>query len=221
LHYSTKIVLSLETGEVLSKDYVAYDGPWALADRSAQGQAKNAANTAGSTAANAGNLASTDRSAILPGLEREANGGGGFSPQDLSNMTTAAGEGAGGANSGIVGTANLEAARTRNAGGFGAALDEGARDKTRALATANLGVQSKNADLKAKQQQFAQGEIGNMYGTDTSSMLKAMGLQTGDISAETDASKTGWLQNFTAILQALKPSGSAGGGGPASIGFGG
>lgn len=203
MHFSTEIIIDIESNCVIAKDFVPYEGPIERLDRSAQAAASGAAKTAGSTAANAGNLASTDRSAILPGLEREANGGGGYSPQDLSNMTTAAGQGAGGANSGIVGQANLESARTRNAGGFGAALDEASRDKTRAQSNAALGVQNKNADLKAKQQQFAQGEIGNMYGTDTSSMLKAMGLQTGDINAEVDAGKSGWLQNFTAILDSL------------------
>lgn len=211
MHFSTEIIIDIQSNCVISKDFVPYEGPIERLDRSAQGQAKNAANTAGSTAANAGNLAATDRSAILPGLEREANGGGGYSPQDLSNMTTAAGQGAGGANSGIVGQANLESARTRNAGGFGAALDEASRDKTRAQSNAALGVQNKNADLKAKQQQFAQGEIGNMYGTDTSSMLKAMGLQTGDIDAEVNAGKSGWLQNFNAILQTLSGAAATGG----------
>lgn len=209
-YYSTKIVLSLETGELLSKDYVLYVGPWELCDRSAQAAASGAAKTAKTTGANLGADASVDRSSVLPGLQREAAGEGGYSPQDLTDMTTKTGEAVGGANSGVVGEANLESARTRNAGGFGAALDEASRNKSRANATAALDVSGKNADLKAKQKQFAQGELSNLYGTDTNSMLKAMGLIPQDVDAEAKAGSVGWEQNFTDILKTLSGSAAVG-----------
>jgi hypothetical protein len=206
LPYSSYVVFDIATGEVLAKDSIPYSGPWELADRSVQHQANQAAQTSKNTAAGFGADAGVDRSAILPGLEREAAGNGGFSPTDLNNMTVASEQGAGGANSGITGQANLQAARTRNAGGFGAALDEAARDKTRTLSNNALGVQNENAHEKLKQQQFAQGQLGSMYGTDSNSMLRAMGLQNEDLDTSLKAGQSGWLQNFNATLQALTAS---------------
>ena len=213
----TRAVYDIETGALLESESYDYSGPLALADRSAQGQATQAANTAGTTGANFGSQASQINSTILPTLERNAQNPTGFSPTDLNNMTVASEQGAGGANSGITGQANLQAARTRNAGGFGSALDEAARDKTRTLSSNALGVQNQNANLKNRQQQSAIGTLSGMGESDNASMLKAMGLQDQAISTEVQAGNSGWLQNFNQVLASLsgnaKTAATAGAGG--------
>lgn len=218
--YSTFVVFDWD-GNIICRDRIPYDGPWELCDRSLNAAGKNAASTATSVGTAKGADASQVGANLIPGLEQEAKGGQGYTPTEMNNQLVAGEQGAGGANSGITGQANLEAARTRNAGGFAGALDEAARDKGRTLSQNALGVANKSADLGEKKQQFAQGELGSIYGTDTNAMLHAMGLVPEDINAAANSQKVGWMQNFNQIMQDLKPSGSAGGGNPASIGFGG
>jgi hypothetical protein len=43
--------------------------------------------------------------------------------------------------------------------------------------------------------------MAGLYNTDTDAMLKAMGIQTGDINAQTEAGKSGWFQNLNALGQ--------------------
>jgi hypothetical protein len=192
--------------------------PLAFADRSLANQAKSAAGQAGTTAANLGASAATDRSAILPGLSAEAANPIGYTPTQMNNQLVAGEQGAGGANAGITGEAGLHAARTRNSSGYPGVLDEAARDKTRQLSQNALNVQNKSAELGQKKQMFAQGELSNLYGVDTHSMLSAMGLVPQDINAATNANKVGWVQNFTDILNSLKSGGGGSGGGGASAG---
>jgi hypothetical protein len=203
--YYTSKTIHIETGAVLSEQpFYCDDALEWRCDRSVNSAAQTNAKTAGSTAATFGADASGERSAVIPGLEREAQNPTGYSPTDLNNMTVASEQAAGGANSGVTGQANLTAARTRNAGGFGAALDEASRNKTRALSTDALGVQNKNADEKLKQQKFAQGELTGMVGQDSNSMLHAMGIQNQDLGTAVGADKVGWLQNFTDIMNSIK-----------------
>jgi hypothetical protein len=123
--------------------------------------------------------------------------------------------GAGGANSGIVGEANQQAATSRNAGGFQAALDDAARQRSKAAAGASEGIAANNANLKQQQTQDAASGLSKMYGTDTSGMLDAMGQVPQDINAQTNAGSQGWLQNTLGVLNTI--SGAAKGAG--SMGF--
>jgi hypothetical protein len=97
----------------------------------------------------------------------------------------------------------LQAARSRNPAGFTGALDDAARQRDKAAAGTSETVAANDAGLKQQQQQDAAKGLGGMYGDDTDAMLKSMGLQTGDINAETTAGSSGWLQNFTGVLNAL------------------
>lgn len=45
MRITTKIVVSMLTGEILEHEYFDYDGPLALCDRAAQAAAKSAAGT--------------------------------------------------------------------------------------------------------------------------------------------------------------------------------
>ena len=149
-------------------------------------------------------------SSIIPGLEREAQNPQGFTPVRKNNMLVAGQEAVGGANSGIVGTGNLAAARTRNAGGFARALDEAARQKGRQLSTTALGVENEDARVGLQRQQEAQRMLSGLYGTDTSRQLEAMGLQNQDLNTALKAGQQGWLQNTEGVINTLTDAAKAG-----------
>jgi hypothetical protein len=185
--------------------------------RSAVDQAKTAANQ-GSAAYNmasdsarkygaAGDDISTH---LIPGLEREAANPQGFTPEEMNDQLVASEQGAGGANAGITGEANLRAARTRNSAGYTAALDEAARDKTRTLSDNALNIRNQSAKLGQEKQMAAQKELGGLYGTDVEANLKAQGLLPEDVNAESNAvdaeakaNSTGWFQNMTGLISSL------------------
>lgn len=177
--------------------------------RNAVSQASNAVGQANNTATTLGAEGQGIGANLTPFLTSELEHPQGFSQGDTSAMLAAGLGGAGGATSGIVGEANKEAATTRNAGGFQAALDDAARQRTKAAAGASEGIASQNANLKQQQQQDAARGLQGMYGTDTSGMLNAMNQEHEDVSAEADAGKSGWLQNSLGILNGLSNAANA------------
>jgi hypothetical protein len=177
--------------------------------RSAQSQANNALQNATNTTTQLGGEAQGVGATVTPFLTSELEHPQGYSQQDQSAMLSSALGGAGGANAGIVGQANQEAATSRNAGGFQAALDDAARQRSKAAAGASEGIAASNANLKQQQQQDAAQGLQKMYGTDTSGMLDAMGQQTNDINTELNAGKSGWLQNSLDIINTLNQSGAS------------
>lgn len=187
--------------------------------RNAVNQAKSAEGAATGTAATLGGEAQGIGANLTPFLTSELEHPQGFSQADTSAMLAASQGGAGGANSGLVGEANKMAATSRNAGGFQAALDDAARQRTKAAAQGSEGIASANAGLKQEQQQDAARGLQGMYGTDTSGMLNAMGQEHEDINSEVGAGQSGWLQNTLGIIKALK--GSGGGMPGITSGFGG
>ena len=175
--------------------------------RAAVGQATNLAGTAGTTAAQANSSAAGVNSTLNPFLTSELLHPQGFSQGDTTSMLSAGQAGAGGATAGITGQANLTAARTRNAGGFGSALDAAARSRQQAAAGSSEQIAGQNAQLKNTQQQDAAQGLQGLYGTDSGNALKALGLQNEAIGTETDAGKSGWLQNATGIINAVSGAG--------------
>lgn len=182
--------------------------------RSAVSQASQAFKNANNTSSNLGEQAAGINSTLTPFLTSELEHPQGYSQGDTSAMLSAGMGAAGGATSGIVGQGNQEAAVSRNAGGFQAALDDASRQRAKAAAGISEGIASKNADLKQQQQQDAARGLQGMYGTDTSGMLDAAGQESGDINAQVNANKTGWLQNvndtiatLTGASKAYKPGG--------------
>ena len=184
------------------------------------GQAANAYNQANSTAGMLGGEAQGIGANLTPFLTQEMLHPQGIGQTGLAAETAAGMAGAGGAASGLTGVANQRAAVSRNAGGFSAALDQAARERSKAAAGASEGIQAGNEQEKLQQQQEGARGLGNLYGTDTSGMLNAMGQEHEDINAEVDANKTGWLQNTLAIINTLKPGMSGGGGSPTSFSMG-
>jgi hypothetical protein len=133
----------------------------------------------------------------------------GIGQTGLSAETASALGGAGGSASGLTGVANQRAAVSRNAGGFQAALDDASRNRDKAAAGASEGITANNENLKMQQQQDAARGLQGMYGTDTSGMLQSQGQEANDINAESEANKTGWLQNALAIGGMVTGGGNA------------
>jgi len=158
---------------------------------------------------------------LFPILKGEALNPQGFAPQDLNAMNTASQESVGGSTAGAVSEGNLQAARTRNAGGFAPALDEAARSGGRTLAKNAQDVQTKNAMLRESNRQAGIGGLGDLYGQNSRNMLSALGLGNQATENAINSGKTGWFQNMLGLINALKPTGSVGGGQQASFGIGG
>lgn len=181
--------------------------------RDAQNQAKQTYNTAsgleGSSAGEAGNLYST----LVPQFEQEASGTEGFSPTDIANMNTASQQSLGGGVASAVGTGAERAAANRNSGSMAPSLDEASRNATKQLSTNALDVQNANAQLKQKNKQAGiQGEE-NLFNTENQDVLSSLGLQNQSTNALTNAGNSGWFQNFTGLLGAVRGAGANGQGG--------
>jgi hypothetical protein len=186
----------IETGELLFHDgqYEIESVPM-LFDRGAVKQAKTQGQQAGVVAGKAGAEADVERSAVIPGIIQSAQHPQGFTPQEQNAQLVAQQEGVGGANAAVTGEGRLAALRSRTAGGFAPALAEAARSKGRTLATGGLEIANQNAMLKQRQQEQARQQLLGLYGADTSSMFKGMGLQAEDLQNQLAAGRQGWLQN--------------------------
>jgi hypothetical protein len=212
-------VFDIETGTLLQHDGESYVEEFSIrCDRSIAKTAGSNAASAGGTAGGFGATAAGEESALVPGLERDANTPTGFTAQQKNNMLVAGAEGVGGTGAGATGAASLTAARTKNAGGFADALDEAARIRGRQTSQNALGVQNADAQLAQEKQQEARKALQGLYGTDTSNQLKAMGLQNEDLNSQLAAKRQGWLQDTEGVINTI--SGAAKGAGSMGVGFG-
>lgn len=204
----------IETGKLLYHDGEFFEEPQMLFDRGAVSQAKSQGKAAAGVSGNAGAEADVDRSSVIPGLIRDVNNPVGFTPQQQNDMLVKQQEAAGGGNAAATGEGKLAAIRTRTAGGFAPALAEAARAKGRTLATGALGVANENAQLQQQKQQQARNQLLGLYGTDTSNMLKGMGLQAEDLQDQLAAGRQGWLQNTEGVLNTIGNLGKNASAGP-------
>ena len=129
-------------------------------------------------------------SALTPTLTAQMVNPQGYSPTTMGQMQTAAEQTAGGTNAGIAGAAGLRAARTRNMGSGQAATAEAGRGAGQELSQINAGIQTNNANLKAKQQAEAESGLGKMYGEDVGAGEGALGLSNSSLAS------AGNLKNF-------------------------
>jgi hypothetical protein len=213
MRISTRVVVDIESGRVTERDSYEYSGPVALCIKAATQAAQGAATTAAGTGAGYGSQASGIGSTLVPQLTKEATNPTGINPNDQNSMLVAGEQGAGGANAGLTGQANLQAARTNNTGALSGVLDQAARAKTQTLSNNALGVQNLNTQTKLKQQQAGLSGLEGLYGTDVGAQLKAQGLVPEDINAWANANNSGWVQNTDQTLKALNSGGGGGGGG--------
>ena len=171
--------------------------------RNAVNQASAAAGTAGSTATTLGTESQGIGANLTPFLTQEMLHPQGLGQEGIGAEESAALGGAGGAASGLTGMADQRAAVSRNAGGYQAALADAARSREKAAAGASEGIEAQNQNLMQQQQQEGAAGLSGLYKTDTSGMLESQGQVAPDVNAETNAGKSGWLQNTMGILNTI------------------
>lgn len=177
----------------------------------ARGAAKTAQNQTGienAVANQRGQRANDIYGALSPQLLGDINNPTGYNPQELAAMRTASTQGIGGATAGSVGQGNLEAARTRNAGGYQAANAEAARSGQRQISQNEVGIESQNAQLAQQKRSQALAALQGLYNTNVSGATSALGLVPGTINAWTNADQatTAAQQGWTNT--ALKAAGT-------------
>lgn len=207
---ATKVVYQITEGDItlIEKHEYDYEGPLELCDRSATAASKGARDVAQGTAANAGGQADTEHGELAPFYHNEMTAEHLFDPNQQAELLTSAEAPLGSSLGDTEHAAELQGARTRNASGFTKTLQQAARDRDKAMAGASEGIASQDI-LGAKQlnQEGAAGTAG-LFQNDTSKQLSSMGLETGDINAQTNAGKSGWLQNMNDTIKALGSLGS-------------
>ncbi len=203
----TKAVLDIETGIWESTDFFIYPDnfPLLLCDRAAQSAAKAAEKQAVGTAGEEGGAAASERAALTPFYRQEMNAQHLYNPQQTGELLNAAEAPLAGSAATTAGKAASEMAHTRNTSGFSSALDQAARDRQSALGQAGLGIASQDVMGAKKLNQEGAAGMQGLFGTNTQAMLGAMGQESGDINAEVNAGKSGWLQNTMNVLNTLKP----------------
>jgi hypothetical protein len=119
-----------------------------------------------------------------PILMKEATNPTGYAPGDVAAMNTASQQSLGGSVGGATGEANLEAARTNNAGGYQGAIATSARSAQRQLSQNALQVQIANAQLKEQQKQQALSALQQLYGIDTQTALNYLNSSNSALGTE-------------------------------------
>lgn len=151
-------------------------------------------------------------SALTPALETEATHPQGYDPTALASMRTSAEQSAGGGYSGAAGRSMLRANRTRNIGSGQAGIADANHTASEEMSNVDAGIEGKNADLKAHQQQAGLSGLGSLYGENVGAGENALGL------SDTALNEGGNLHNF---WQDLLKQGVQSGGQVAGSYFGG
>ena len=187
-----KVEFNLETGVINAERYC-----YLRAEASA---AMGAANNAGNTAAQLGGQAGGEGAELNPFYSREMTAQHAFDPTQINELLTSAGAGTGATTGAMQSALERQNATTGNAAGATKSLQELARDRMKSNAATSEGVAAQDV-LGAQQlrQEGAAGESG-LYGENIKGQLAAMGQQSQDINAATEASKTGWLQNAEGLV---------------------
>jgi hypothetical protein len=185
--------------------------------RQQQANAQQAFNTGAANATTGQNISSTagsNASSLYGNLfpTYTAMAAGAPTPGTTAE-NTAAQQSIGGSTAGAVGEGNLEAARTRNAGSFQPAEDEAVRSGQRDLSQTAEGVKANEVTQgqSGLSKLFGQQETQQLGGLDASN--SAVNSETGATNAGTTAGNSGWFQNLTGVLGALRGAGTNGSGG--------
>lgn len=177
------------------------NGLEALCIRQLVNAAENAASTAKDTAAGLGATAAGEQSTLQPFYKGEMTAEHLFDPSQTNEMLTAAGAGLGAG----AGAADAEMQRNAAATGNGAGIVKGeqqlARDRMKNAAGVSEGIASQDV-MGAKQlNQAGAAGMSGLYGENLKGQLDAMGQQSADINAATNASNSGWLQNAEGVAK--------------------
>ena len=176
----------------------------ALCDRAAQGAAKRSVADASSLAGTEGTRAGSELGELSPFYQREMKAEHLYDPTQINELLTAAGAPIGAAAGQAEAEARGEAARTGNATGLTKTLQEMQRDKMKAAAGASEGIAAQDVmGAKNLNQAGAAGEAG-LYGENLKGQLGAMGVENQALENQINAGKSGWFQNMTGMIGALR-----------------
>lgn len=130
----------------------------------------------------------------------------GYTPQQQANMETASAQSLGGSNASAVGSGALQSARTNNAGGYQAAVDDAARQAGAQQSQNTLGILNQSAALQRQQQQEGLNGLNGIYDTAGKNAL-------GYLNLANQAKPTFWQGLGTqaadlALKAAFTPAGS-------------
>jgi hypothetical protein len=166
---------------------------------SGSGVEKNALNNSAFAATQGNNALGT----INPIYSRMATGNDGFTPQQKANMLTASAQSIGGANAGAVGQGGLYEARTGNAGGAAAAIDDSARAAMEKGSENALDIENKDAALRTSNQRVGLEGLNSIY--DDSNRTAEGYLNTANSAAQARAQRRmGYFDIGASLLGANK-----------------
>lgn len=137
----------------------------------------------------------SDFNFLDPQLKQEASNPQGYTPQQLAYMNTASQQSLGGGASATTGQANLEAARSRNAGGFQGAVGSANRGTQRQLSQNALGIQQSQADLQQAQKQQALQSLQSLYGTNVGGSSNYLNSSNSALTSENQGTSD-WLKLY-------------------------
>jgi len=112
---------------------------------------------------NAGNQSQSAFNSINPIYNNLASGTVGYTPTEKANQLTASSQSLGGGVAGAVGQGGLLAARTGNAGGATAALDDASRQAGVQQGENALGVQNASDQLATQNQRVGLSGLNSIY----------------------------------------------------------
>lgn len=102
----------------------------------------------------------------------------------MAYMNTASQQSLGGGVSATTGQANLEAARTRNAGGFQGAIGSATRGAQRQLSQNAVSIQTDQARMQQQQRAAALQQLQQLYGVDEATALGYLNSSTNALGEE-------------------------------------
>ena len=183
-----------------------------------KGANKNLLNNAGraDAASNAiGKRATSSYNFLEPTLEGDVTNPQGYTPQQLAYMNTASQQSLGGSVAGATGEANLQAARTRNAGGYQGAIGSATRSAQRQLSTNALKVQQDQANLQQQQREQALKALQSLYGVNSTAALGYLNSSNNALGDEARAGNPFFndLQSYTSSVKNLAQGAAAAGAG--------
>lgn len=142
-------------------------------------------------------------------LQSEASNPQGYTPQQLAYMNTASQQSLGGGAAATTGQANLEAARTRNAGGFQGAVGTSNRNAQKQESQNALGIQTEQANLQQAQRQQALQSLQSLYGTNVGASNNYLNSSNQALNSENNAPNF-WQNYLMAGMQAAGKAATAG-----------
>jgi len=128
----------------------------------------------------------------------------GFTPTEKANALTASSQSLGGGVAGAVGQGGLLAARTGNAGGATAALDDAARGAAVQQSTNALDVQNQSDQLATQNQRVGLAGLNGIYNNANSTAL-------GNLNTANSASQANAANKLSYLKLGLNTLGSAAG----------